>query len=237
LRSFDYQWTHLPEAPCLASDERWRNNVAGFIIDELETTEEKIRGRCVLDAGCGNGRWAYGFTKLGCRTFGFDASESGIRYARHMIPEADFYVANILDHEQLRSLYKGRRFDVIWCWGVLHHTGNPVLGLRNLVPLLKCDGTIHLYLYGKKSGLNHLLRWLFNRINFRERLWFAEVLSTVNGESAHSNFDGFSPPIAQECTEQQVRMWLEELGLTCKRIHPKWALESTDLFINGRLTQ
>ena len=234
LESFEFQWRHLPEAPFLISDPIWRENVSKFIIDELKISEDTVRGTCVLDAGCGNGRWSYGFEKLGCRVFGFDTSQSGVDYARHNVPTGCFAVADILDYERLLSLYCLGEFDIIWCWGVLHHTGDPERALRNLIPLLRLGGVVHLYLYGKKSLTNHLLRWFFSLFSLKHRVWLAELLARWNGQSVHCNFDAFSPAIADECDELEVRTWFGRLGLSYERVYPSWAAGSTDLFVNGR---
>ncbi len=77
LESFDYQWEHLPTGITLLSDQDFREDVARILSkEEICIEPEWFRNREVLDAGCGNGRWTYGFLKLGSRVTAFDASES-----------------------------------------------------------------------------------------------------------------------------------------------------------------
>lgn len=233
LESFDYQWEKLSEAPYLLSDEKWRENVSDYILDELELTKEEIGGKRVLDAGCGNGRWAYGFLKLGCETHGFDPSEHGVKYARTHVQNGYFNVSNVLNYQSLLDLYLENSFDIVWCWGVLHHTSDPELGFRNLTKFMKPSGLIHLYLYGSKSRWNSLFRFIFNIFPFKIRIYLSKILSKINKSSIHGNFDAFSPPIASNHTEAEVKHWFEENGLTFKRVRPKWAFHSTDLFVTG----
>jgi len=233
LESFDYQWENLSEAPYLLSDENWRENVSDYILDELELTEEEIGGKRVLDAGCGNGRWAYGFVKLGCETYGFDPSEHGVKYAIDHVQDGYFNVANVLDHQSLLELYPENSFDLVWCWGVLHHTGDAELGFRNLTKFVKPSGMIHLYLYGSKSRWNPTFRFIFNLFPFKIRILLSIFLSKINKSSIHGNFDAFSPPIASNHTEAEVKQWFEESGFTFKRVQPKWAFHSKDLFVTG----
>lgn len=178
IESFDFQWRRLSDGPYLLSDAHWRSNVAEYILDELGGTADWVKGKNVLDAGCGQGRWSYGFEKLGSHIFGFDSSESGIDYARHTIPNGQFTVANLLDHERLLELYAPQQFDVIWCWGVLHHTGNPILAMRNLIPLLASNGLLHVYVYGKKSFRFRLWKFIFSKFNYQERVVISTIIST-----------------------------------------------------------
>jgi len=233
LESFDYQWEHLSEAPYLLSDEKWRENVSDYILNELELTEKEICGKRVLDAGCGNGRWAYGFIELGCETHGFDPSEHGVKYARDHVQNGTFNVSNVLNYQSLLELYHENSFDIVWCWGVLHHTGNPELGFKNLTKFVKPSGLIHLYLYGSKSRWNSTFRFIFNLFPFKIRIYLSKVLSKINKSSTHGNFDAFSPPIASNHTETEVKHWFKKNGFTFKRVHPKWAFHSTDLFVTG----
>ena len=237
LESFDYQWKHLSEAPYLLSDIDWRKNVSSYILDELGLTREDIRGKRVLDAGCGNGRWAYGFVQLGCEVFGFDPSKNGIEYAREHVDGCTFDVADVLDIESLKKIYPGESFDIVWCWGVLHHTGDPELGFVNLLKFLAPSGRIHLYLYGKRRKIKSILSFVYNLFPFEIRVFLSKMLSKINQVSAHSNFDRFSPPISISHSEDEVRHWFVENSLTFKRVYPRWASGSTDLFISGMYRQ
>jgi 2-polyprenyl-3-methyl-5-hydroxy-6-metoxy-1,4-benzoquinol methylase len=53
----------------------------------------QLRGKRVLDVGCGNGFMCGQFLKLGCEVTGIDLSEQGIAHARAAYPGARFEVA------------------------------------------------------------------------------------------------------------------------------------------------
>lgn len=232
MESFDFQWQHLCEGSYLLSDQKWRENVSGYILDELQVAREDVAGKFVLDAGCGNGRWAYGFEKLGCRVYGFDTSRGGIEYARQHV-KGRFDVADILDIDCLLGLYQKNLFDIVWCWGVLHHTGDPERALENIARFVKQGGIMHLYLYGKKGILNRILRYTFNRFTFEDRVALARILSRINHSSVHSNFDAFSPTLASQHDQDEAEGWLRKNGFTSRRVYPKWAMPSRDLFVTG----
>ena len=232
IQSFDFQWRNLSEGPYLLSDAKWRENVSEYILDELQTSRQDIQGKSVLDCGCGNGRWSYGFEKLGCNVHGFDISPNGVAYAREHVA-GRFDVVDILDTKSLLSLYKENSFDIVWCWGVLHHTGDPEKGFDNIARFVKNGGILHVYVYGKKRIANKLLRFVFNRFDFETRVRLARMLSAINGLSAPSNFDGLSPPLASQHDEGEVEEWFRNHGFTFDRVYPSWAGTSTDLFVSG----
>jgi len=232
IQSFDFQWHNLTEGPYLLSDRNWRENVPEYIVDELQTSRQEISGKSVLDCGCGNGRWSYGFEKLGCSVYGFDISHSGIEYAREHVA-GRFDVGDILDVESLLRLYEGKSFDMVWCWGVLHHTGDSKRAFDNIAHFVKPGGILHVYVYGKKGFGNRVLRFVFNWFDFDTRVRLARMVSAINHSSVHSNFDGFSPPLASQHDEREVEEWFRDAGFTFERVYPRWAGPSGDLFVTG----
>jgi 2-polyprenyl-6-hydroxyphenyl methylase/3-demethylubiquinone-9 3-methyltransferase len=62
---------------------------------------------------------------------------------------------SILDTEYINSL---GQFDLIYSWGVLHHTGNMELALKNLILLVKNNGFIALSIYNYQPYLSKF--WL-----------------------------------------------------------------------------
>ncbi len=86
-----------------------------------------IRGKSFLDVGSGSGIHSLAALHLGaCRVFSFDydtksvacTAELKLRFA----PMAEWRVepGSALDEGYLRSL---GQFDIVFAWGVLHHTG------------------------------------------------------------------------------------------------------------------
>jgi SAM-dependent methyltransferase len=113
------------------------------------TTEGFFEGKVVLDAGCGMGR----FLKLGAEfgsaeIIGVDLShsvEAAYRNTR-FLPNAHVIQADVL------HLPFGRKFDYIFCVGVLHHMQNPEEGFSQLVKLLGEEGRISVWVYSKENN-------------------------------------------------------------------------------------
>ena len=217
LESFDYQWEHLPTGITLLSDQDFREDVARILAEEEICMEPAwFRDKEVLDAGCGNGRWTYGLLKLGSRVTALDASENACRGVRHQFlnePRLEVVQADLL---ALPEQITRRRFDLVFSWGVLHHTGDTGLALKNLCRLVKPDGIVYVYLYGQES-----YSWPTRlKIGMARSLLLPfsppvknKILSYLySAERVHNKFDLLSPPINDRLTEGQVKEWFQEAG-------------------------
>ncbi len=84
--------------------------------------------RTALDAGCGIGFFSHYLAGLGLKVTAFDARAENIAEAKRRLPEIDFYVHDLEDH-QVQELGS---FDLVLCFGLLYHLENPFRAIRNL---------------------------------------------------------------------------------------------------------
>lgn len=75
-----------------------------------------MRGRRVLDLGCGRGRWSALFAAHGARVTGVDWSTDALAQAKRAAPEADFRRMSILDLE-----FPPDSFDIVNSVTVIQH--------------------------------------------------------------------------------------------------------------------
>ena len=125
--------------------------------DYLKPLEVKdLRGKAVLDAGCGNGRFAIAAAAAGAKAvIGLDFSlsvEVAFEAARG-VPNLHIVQGDILKPPVKKEM------DLIYSIGVLHHLENPKGGFEKLVPYLAPGGTIAVWVYSKE-GNEWFLRWV-----------------------------------------------------------------------------
>ncbi|WP_406315391.1 methyltransferase domain-containing protein [Streptosporangium sp. NBC_01639] len=130
---------------------------------------EDLAGRTFLDVGCGSGLFSLAAHRLGARvrSFDFDAEavESALRLRRAFAPEASWTIeqGSILDGGYLARL---GTFDVVYAWGVLHHTGAMWDAFDAAVGLVAPDGLLFVSLYndqGRESRIWTAVKRRYNR--------------------------------------------------------------------------
>jgi 2-polyprenyl-6-hydroxyphenyl methylase/3-demethylubiquinone-9 3-methyltransferase len=121
--------------------------------------EEGILGRSFLDIGCGSGLFSIAAAQLGAsRVVGFDLSPTSVSASRENLnhlrdhlpigaPEPSFCVGSILDEGFLATL---GTFDIVYAWGVLHHTGSMWQAIENATRLVAPEsGTFVVAIYNQ----------------------------------------------------------------------------------------
>ena len=117
----------------------------------LEFAEfRRWEGKSVLEIGCGIGTDTKKFMNAGAKVWAVDSSEKSIEIADLRCPKAMFYC------QDAEEWLPYGPFDLIWSFGVLHHTPHPEKVLKLAARRLKPDGELRIMLYAKWS-LKHLL--------------------------------------------------------------------------------
>src|SRR5690606_34845273 len=91
---------------------------------------EDLKGRLVLEAGCGAGRFTRLMAEMGARLVAFDYSSAVDVSRENNIKFSDtaFLQCDIFDMP-----FREGAFDFVFCHGVLQHTPNPEQAFRALV--------------------------------------------------------------------------------------------------------
>jgi SAM-dependent methyltransferase len=223
LASFDYQWEHLPAGDAMVSDSWFLANVERILSEELLAIEPAwFAGRRVLDAGCGGGRWTVGLLRLGAHVTAVDWSPHALAataaHAARLAPEA--VAAGRLRTERMDLLAPppegDRAFDLVFSFGVLHHTGDTRRALANVAARVATDGVLFLYLYGSSSvGWPKRLALAAGRTALAPvplRAKQALLRLVLPRRDLHQSFDLFSPLINERLDPGAVTSWLHELG-------------------------
>jgi len=104
--------------------------------DLLGTTE--LYGKTFLDIGCGSGLFSLAACSLGAKVHSFDSDPLCIKCTRKLkakhLPHGNWVIerGSILNKKFLKSL---GQFDIVYSWGVLHHTGDMWQALENTISL------------------------------------------------------------------------------------------------------
>lgn len=120
---------------------------------------EKWRGMRVLEVGCGIGTDATNFIRAGAIYTGVELSSESLAIAKQRL--AVFELEGTLlegNAEFLDELLKGEQFDLIYSFGVLHHTPNFVKSLSAIRSLCHKDTVFKFMVYAKDSWKSHMIK-------------------------------------------------------------------------------
>lgn len=117
------------------------------------------QGKHVLEIGCGIGTDAVNFVRNGAIYSGCDISDVSLN-----IVKKRFDVFNLkgnltcCDAEQLSDHYNREQFDLVYSFGVLHHTSNPRKAIEEIHKVIKRNGELRIMLYAEYSWKNFMIQ-------------------------------------------------------------------------------
>lgn len=116
---------------------------------------ESLSGRTFLDAGSGSGLFSLAATRLGAVVTSFDLDAQSIACTKELFRRysisGDIRSGSLTDAEFLTSL---GRFDIVYCWGVAHHTGRMWESVAHLLPAVDVNGQIVLAIYNDQQYIS-----------------------------------------------------------------------------------
>ena len=198
---------------------------------------EDVKGKLVLDVGCGMGRFADVVSRWGGNVVAFDLSNA-VEAAYQNLGHRDNVV--ILQADVFEMPFQEESFDIIYSIGVLHHTPDCEKAFAQLPRFLKPNGKIAIWVYGPHSTKR--LASLYRRLTVRmpHRLLHAlcylsipmypiykipllgDFLWILLPMSRHpkpawrvlNTFDWYSPKYQSMHTYPEVYRWFRSSGLT-----------------------
>jgi 2-polyprenyl-3-methyl-5-hydroxy-6-metoxy-1,4-benzoquinol methylase len=145
---------------------------------------EAITGRTFLDIGCGSGLFSLAAVRLGCKQLlAVDLDPKSVATTRRTLslhaPNSNWDCRNISVFD-LDPLTLGT-FDVVYSWGVLHHTGAMYKAIAKASKMVAPDGMLTLALYAKTPFCG--LWRIEKRIYSRAPKWAQRVIEAVYVEA------------------------------------------------------
>ena len=162
----------------------------GWRLKCLGIVQEDYQGKKVLDMGCGTGEYSLWYALKGAgKVTGIDLSDGSLFVARRR-KEGHFENVEFIKKDILNLDFPDNTFDYSFSVGVLHHTGDPFRGFKNLVRVTKPGGIVVVSLYNSysrrilrlKQGLCKRLGGddIDKRVEWGERLLAEPLKSWIN---------------------------------------------------------
>lgn len=153
---------------------------------QFETWKDKE----VLEIGCGIGTAAINFAKHGASYTGIDLSEESLNLTKKRFEvynlNGNFYCHNA---ESLTQVLNNKKFDLIYSFGVIHHTPNPSKVLCEIKNLMHKDSIIKIMIYAKNSWKNAMIECGFDQPEAQESCPIAFTYTHEEAKNLLCDFD------------------------------------------------
>jgi 2-polyprenyl-6-hydroxyphenyl methylase/3-demethylubiquinone-9 3-methyltransferase len=151
----------------------WQNYLRSFDEERLRIAETSLtefthlgdlKGRSFVDIGCGSGLFSYAAFRLGAeRIVSFDVDPDSVECCSQLRASAGrpanwmICHGSVLDSGFLTDL---GTFDIVYSWGVLHHTGSMWKAIANSAGLVNPGGLYYIALYNKILSRRGSTSWI-----------------------------------------------------------------------------
>jgi len=158
--------------------KNWSSFLKTLTEERIITAENSIKemlkvndlnGKSFIDIGSGSGLFSLAARRLGASVFSFDYDIESYNCTKKLKeiyfpddPEWNIKNESVLDDSFISMLDK---YDVVYSWGVLHHTGDMWKALDNVSRLVKSNGFLFIALYndqGHKSKRWYKVKKMYN---------------------------------------------------------------------------
>jgi len=172
---------------------------------------ERWNGKKVLEIGCGIGTDTLNFARSGARVTAVDVSEKSIELAKKragvfgVADSIEFYCGNA---EELSKIIPPAQYDLIYSFGVIHHTPHPENVLCGIRSFAKPGTEIRIMVYYRYSWK---VFWIVMKYGLG-RFWKLDKLVAKYSEAQTGC------PITYSYSKKQFCTLLEKYGMKIKHV-------------------
>jgi 2-polyprenyl-3-methyl-5-hydroxy-6-metoxy-1,4-benzoquinol methylase len=162
----------------------------------------------VLEIGCGIGTDSVNFVRNGAKLTIVEFSEKSLEVCKKRFAvfglDAEFYVGDV---ERLDKVLTAQKFDLIYSFGVIHHTPNPSKAFEQIAKYMDKDTELRVMLYSK---ISYKMFWVMMENGIKD---------LNNAELIRNNAEAeYGCPVAYTYTFDEIEKMLGKYGIKIEKI-------------------
>jgi SAM-dependent methyltransferase/uncharacterized protein YbaR (Trm112 family) len=238
---FGFEWNRHARV-YLDNKDRFRSYpISSHLTEKLGLSPDSVKNKIVLDIGCGTGAYGASVAEWGAREVLCVDLSSAVEAAYSNTKH--FSNVHVIQADLFNLPFRHESFDLVYSIGVLHHTPNTAKAFFSVVPFLKENGVIAIWVYPDCPDLTQRLsdraRAVTTRMNHQvlyTLCWLAvpayyiykipflgkAMFHFLPPLSMHpywedrvlDTFDWYSPAYQWKHTYPEVYRWFQDANLT-----------------------
>jgi ubiquinone/menaquinone biosynthesis C-methylase UbiE len=177
-------------------NQRFLNSAIGF---------DQIKNKTILEVGCGIGLDAIQFARNGNKLHLMDLSLNSIKIALGRL-QNEGYKAVVCVGDANKLPFADNSFDLIYSFGVLHHSPDTESSIREIYRTLKPGGQVIVMLYSKWSANMIFRTFVHNGLIKREIFKLHSISKVLNKwTELQSKTESSTNPLTQVFSYRQIR--------------------------------
>lgn len=113
----------------------------------------RFHSKKILEVGIGAGSDFTQWVRAGANAFGVDATPEGVNHVEQRLATYGLEACEVRVADCENLPYESNAFDLVYSWGVIHHTPNTSKAMRELVRVCKPGGMCKVMIYHRHSLL------------------------------------------------------------------------------------
>ena len=158
--------------------KNWSNFLKMLTEDRIKEAEHSLltslnkkdlKGLRFLDIGSGSGLFSLAARRLGAEVYSFDYDKDSVACTQYLketyFPKDSLWTVtqgSALDLPYLKTL---GNFDIVYSWGVLHHTGHMMAAFENVSGLVNPRGFLFISIYNDQGTASKRWTWIKKTYN------------------------------------------------------------------------
>jgi ubiquinone/menaquinone biosynthesis C-methylase UbiE len=167
----------------------------------------RYHGQTVLEVGVGAGTDFIQWVRAGALAYGIDITENAIDHVKSRLKIYGLSAQEVKVASAENLPYTNNYFDLVYSWGVIHHTPDTLKAFQEIIRVIKVGGTGKIMVYNRHS-LSSLFKYFYDGL-FKGKPFVS--VSTILARSQES-------PGTKAYTRNEIKNMLSKYPVTIKQI-------------------